>query len=279
MKTIYIDVLLVLNTYVNFFLLRATARLTHSSLKTRRCIISAALGSLFSLTILLPALGFFMNMVIKLAAAALLTVMAFGRMTLRETARLVLWFYLVNVIFGGIVMALYTLFRPGFMAFYNSSLYIDFSLLSLIVFTAVAYLAVTLVRYRFDKGAEVSGKYVITIRNGGNVCRLSALADTGNSLVDVFTGKPVIVCQHSLIAEIIDISLPLVPENAAVLTEESDIRFIPYSTISGSGLLPVFTPDEAVISDEEHGFFRKIDVMIGISDKDIPAVFNPGILC
>lgn len=59
MKSIYLDVLIVLNIYVNYFLLRATAKFTHTPLKTIRCIISSAIGSLFSLTILLPAGNFF----------------------------------------------------------------------------------------------------------------------------------------------------------------------------------------------------------------------------
>lgn len=37
METIYIDVLIILNIYVNFFLLRITAGVTHSPLKNSRC--------------------------------------------------------------------------------------------------------------------------------------------------------------------------------------------------------------------------------------------------
>ena len=48
MKSIYLDVLIVLNIYVNYFLLRATAKFTHTPLKTIRCIISSVIGSLFS---------------------------------------------------------------------------------------------------------------------------------------------------------------------------------------------------------------------------------------
>ena len=43
MKSIYLDVLIVLNIYVNYFLLRATAKFTHTPLKTIRCIISLSL--------------------------------------------------------------------------------------------------------------------------------------------------------------------------------------------------------------------------------------------
>lgn len=279
MKTIYIDVLIVLNIYVNFFLIKATARLTHAPLKTWRLLTASSTGSLFSLTILLPGLHFLVNLAIKLVAAFIITAIAFGLKNRRSILSNLLWFYFVNFIFGGIVMALYNFFRPGFMAFSNATLYIDFSLLSLIIFTAVAYFAVTIVRFFLDKGSDARQKYRITIRKSHTVCTLSALADTGNSLVDMFSGKPVIICQRKALGSIISPSCTLSPENAEILFEQSGIRFLPFSTVSDGGLLPVFTPEEVVITNEEQGSAKKVDVLIGISENEIPAVFNPGILC
>lgn len=279
MKTIYIDVLLILNVYVNFFLLKATARITHSPLKTKRCVLAALIGSFSSLTILLPTLNFTVNTIIKLTAAYLITTIAFGFKNAKNSLKLLMWFYLVNFIFGGIVMGFYNFFQPEFMTFSNSSLYIDFSLLSLIVFTAAAYFMVMLVRYLFDKGCDTKRKYRISIRRSKSVCTLNAIADTGNCLVDAFTGKPVIVCHRAEIAPLISFEGIISPENAELITKHSGIRFIPFSTVSDGGLIPVFTPEETVIIDEENGNIKKVDVLIGISENDIPAVFNPGILC
>ena len=78
MQTIYIDVLIVLNIYVNFFLLRITAGITHSPLRTWRCTAASVYGSLFSLTILLPFLGNTVSLIIKLAVAVTIVAFAFG---------------------------------------------------------------------------------------------------------------------------------------------------------------------------------------------------------
>ncbi len=51
---IYVDVLLILNLYVNYFLLLATGRLMHLPCGRKRCIAAAAVGSLCALTIFLP---------------------------------------------------------------------------------------------------------------------------------------------------------------------------------------------------------------------------------
>ena len=78
MQTVYADVLIILNIYVNFFLLRTTARVTHSPLRTFRCIAASVYGSLFSLTILLPSLGTPINIAIKAAAAVTVVLAGFG---------------------------------------------------------------------------------------------------------------------------------------------------------------------------------------------------------
>lgn len=279
MKSIYVDVLIVLNIYVNFFLLKATARLTHTPLKISRCLISSAIGSTFSLTIFLPKMNFLIPVAIKLGAAIIVTAMAFGIKDRRLTLKLVFYFYLVNFVFGGIIMLFYITFRPKFMALGNTYFYIDFSLLSLVIFTAIAYFAVTVFRYFMDKGCDSKKKYRIIIRNGERTVSLDALADTGNSLVDMFSGKPVVICRRVDLNHIADFPQEITLENAQLLYEKNAVRFIPYSTIGNSGMIPIFSPDEILICDEETGRMQNVDAMIGVNPKDVPAIFNPKLLC
>lgn len=279
MKCIYVDVLIVLNIYVNFFLLRATSRLTHTPLKTFRCLVSSTVGSVFSLTIFLPNTSFIIPLLIKAFAAIIITALAFGIKDKRHTLKLVIYFYIVNFIFGGVIMLLYNIFEPKFMAMGNSYFYIDFSLLSLIVFTAVAYFTVTALRYFLDKGCDIKHRYKVVVRKGNNVSSIDAVADSGNSLVDSFSGKPVIICRQSDLYKIIDFSSDINFDNAKEAYEKNAIRFIPYSTIGNTGMIPIFTPDEILICDEETGKKRSVDALVGINEKDVPAIFNPKILC
>lgn len=279
MKSIYLDVLIVLNIYVNFFLLRATARFTHTPLKTSRCVFSAVIGSVFSLTILLPLSNFFTALAIKLIAAAVIVAAAFGVADKKHTLKLILYFYIVNFVFAGVIMVLYLTFKPSFMAFNNSYFYVDFSLISLVVFTAVGYFAVTAVRYFMDKGCDTSHHFKVIIRYQSDIFSVAALADTGNSLVDGFSGKPVIICPAESFKGFYNGYDEITVENAAELYENYGIRFIPYSTIGNNGLIAVFSPDEIIITDEETGKKFKAEALIGINPKDTPAIFNPKILC
>lgn len=279
MKSIYVDVLIILNIYVNFFLLKACARLTHSPLRTSRCAAAAAVGSLFSLVIFLPDMGFAISAAIKLTASFIIVAAAFGIKDIRHTLRLVVYFYIVNFIFGGALIVFYITFRPDFMTIGNTYFYIDFSLLSLVIFTAAAYFAVNIIRYFMDKNNANGKAYRVVIKKGGKSVSLNALADTGNYLVDMFSGKPVIICKKSELEGIIDMSAEPVPENARICYEKNSMRFIPYSTIGDCGMIAVFSPDEVLICDDEKGTRRSVDAMIGVNRKDSPAIFNPKLLC
>ncbi|MCM1226604.1 MAG: sigma-E processing peptidase SpoIIGA [Clostridium sp.] len=270
--TIYIDVLIILNLYVNFFLLKATARLTHTPLKTARCVISSVIGSLFSLCIFLPKMNFIVQLLIKLAASAAITSSCFGIRDIIRTAKLMLCFYVVNFIFGGIIMLFYFTFKPEAMAVGNTYFYIDFSLLSLAVFTAISYFAVTMFRKLLDRGRDTDRKYTVKIRKNGISVSVPAISDTGNSLVDMFTGKPVIICRQTELYDIIGDC------GAEKLLLKASARLIPYSTIGNSGMIAVFDPDEVIICDIETGREKRVDAVIGVNPKDVPAIFNPKLI-
>ena len=269
MQTIYIDVLLVLNIYVNFFLLRITAGITHSPLRTGRCIFSSIYGSLFSLTILLPELYAPLTLAIKLAAAASIVAVAFGIRSRKRLLINTIAFFAANFILAGTVYAVYSMLEPKFIHFNNASFYIDFSLLILIITTAALYAAVRLIRLWTDKTPE--GSYFVYVRSGKKVISLKGLADTGNGLVDWFTGSPVIICTAESFTQLTGKELK---------NEElpRGFRLLPCSAVSGSGLIPIFRPDEVLIACCENGERKQVDAVIGFGECGGKAVFNPKLL-
>lgn len=269
METIYIDVLIVLNIYVNYFLLRMTAGITHSPLRTGRCIWGAVFGSLFSLTILLPDLGTVLPLIIKLGAAVGIVALSFG---ISRTRRLLIntaAFFTANFVLAGAVYGVYSLLRPESMHFRNACFYIDFSLLVLIVTTAALYFLMRLIRIVTDR--TPTGSYTVYVRAGKKVLKLCGLADTGNGLVDYFTGAPVIICSEESYRELtgsrLDISM--LPRG---------FRLLPCTAVSGNGLIPVFRPDEVLIYSDEYGERKAVDALIGFGECGGKAVFNPKLL-
>lgn len=273
MQTIYIDVLIVLNIYVNFMLLMAVSKITHSKIKKKRGIISAIYGSLYSLIILLPETGNFLNIFIKLFASVTIVFIAFGYGNAKRLILNTIIFFAVNFIFGGAIFAVYILLEPSFIHFNNTYFYVDFSLLLLIFVTAFLYTLISIFNY-FSEKISPEG-YKIIIKHCKKSVVINGFADTGNLLVDFFTGKPVIICGSEELSEIINLSGI---KNAEDFLKIKGFRIIPYSTISGESMIPVFTPDEVFIVNDKNNFHKKADVLIGIKNNEEYAIFNPKLL-
>ena len=135
MQTIYLDVLLLQSLYVNYFLLRAAARVTHTPLRFARCLLVSAGSSLFSLLIFLPALPLLLQLLLKLTAAAATVSLAFGIQHGRWLGQFGCFFG-CSFLLAGLLLAVCSTANQGFATWSNSCFYLDFSLFQLILFTA-----------------------------------------------------------------------------------------------------------------------------------------------
>lgn len=271
---IYVDILIITNIYANFFLLKTTARLIHTPLRNGKCIIGAIVGSLFSLIILLPPINSFLLLLIRILSAVLMITVSFGGgRSPSELFKTGATFFFVCFIFAGIEYGLAVLSGGKNMLWHNSTLYVNVSLLTLVISTIVSYAAVCFFRYYMDGKNSADTTYDLIITRNGKTVSISAVGDTCNNLTDVFTGKPVIVCCKNSI-------LGLLKENEPdTETPGGGWRLIPFSTIHSEGMLPIFKPSEIIVKNTENGAVKSIDVYIGVTDKQMDhAVFNPKIL-
>lgn len=274
MHTIYVDILIILNIYVNFFLIKASAKITHTPLKGTRCILASAYGSLFSLIILAPQLNAVLSTTIKIVSALTIVWAAFGFHGKYSFIINTLTFYAVNFIFGGAVYAVYSWLKPDFIHFNNTYFYIDFSLLILVITTALLYFIVCTIRFFLDRTPDETDCYKVIIRYKDKIVSLDALADTGNSLVDFFSGSPVIICGQDRLYDITGY-------DSLVLSTSSlpkGFRLIPCSTISDNSIIPVFRPDEIIILNVRNGFRKSVEAMIGFGTNSTDAIFNPKLM-
>ena len=277
MRYIYVDVLLILNLYVNYFLLRATGRLMHLPCRRKRCIAAAVAGSLCSLTIFLPPMHWALCTVLRFAMAVPVVWICFGRrMRLRDVA----CFFVVSMGFGGVMLAVSLWRRPAGMAFNNASLYLDFSPACLLICTVAAYALTCGIRFLVDRSTVTAGHYRIVIRQGERVIGMDALADSGNLLTDRFSGKSVILCGGAELEQLVQLKGELTdPAAYAAMTMHCrGMRLIPCATVTGSGVVPVFTPDEVLICEAGTGLRKPVDALIGIQQEREGAIFNPKLL-
>jgi stage II sporulation protein GA (sporulation sigma-E factor processing peptidase) len=265
---VYIDTLFIINLYVNFLLVKACGAFLHRRIGTARCIWGAVAGGVSSLVILLPSLPLLLNAAIKLAIGAVLVLIVFGR---RGFAKNALVFFVINVMFAGIMLILSLFVSPLGMIYNNGTVYFNISFPALLIFTAAAYFTVRVLRYFLDVRFNADKVYSVVFEYNGECRTLSAFADSGNTLTDFFTGKPVIICDKSTCADF----FPGYDESRLELVR--GLRLLPFSTVNGSGIIPVFSPDTVKINNKD------VDVLLGISKEDINkngvnAIFNPKLL-
>ena len=272
---IYVDILIITNIYANFFLLKTTARLIHTPLRNGKCILGAIAGSLFSLIILLPPINSVLLLLIRILSAAFMITVAFGGgRSSRELFRIGIVFFFVCFIFAGIEYGLAVLSGGKNMLWHNSTLYVNISLLTLVISTIASYAAICFFRYCIDGRNSADIVYDLIITKDGKTISVKAVSDTCNNLTDAFTGKPVIVCGRNSISGLID-EYNLGED----LPNGKGWRLIPFSTINSEGMLPIFKPSGVLVKNTENGLVKSIDVYIGVVSKEMEhAVFNPKIL-
>lgn len=275
---IYADVLIIINIYVDFLLIQSAKAITHSPMKTSRGIIAAVIGSLFSLVIFLPALPAWALMAIKLLSSVMIVLTAFGYERRGLFLKRIFIFYLSAFIYGGLGTGLAYISGGKLIISRNGVIYADFSLPALIITSVAAYICIAVYKH-FSDCSEEGTVYTVIVLDKGKTISFKAIADTGNVLKDGFTGTPVIVCPRSSIEELYGD----IPENAVISTGGTALknrwRFIPYSTASGCGLIPIIRPAEICIKNDETGSLSKADAYLGASCFDMDfAVFHPKIL-
>ncbi len=258
LRIIYVDVLLIVNFYMNYLLLAFTAKITRTKMQLWRGIFSAGLGSFSALMIFLPEMNAFCSWLCKLFTAGMICLFAFGK---NDFFRKWLYYFGMSFFVAGGMLAISSCTELNSI-YHNSSWYMEISLLQLFSFTVIAYGVLSFMQYVNDKFFSQEKHYQVFISYHEKTAILTGLADTGNALTDFYTGKAVIVCDKTCLNGI-------TPEHS---------HYLPYLTVAGSGLLEVFQPEEVKILPEG-GKARNIDVVVGIGlQENGKAIFHPKLL-
>lgn len=236
---IYADILVAVNMTVNYLLLRASSAVTGADCKTLRLFLSAAAGGLFSLIIFAEGIPPLLNAVIKITFLCFMVAVAFGAKTFKSFAKNCAAFFIANFVFAGIMLAVCTFLAPNRALFRNGVVYFDINIITLVAASLFCYGILSLLS-RFAKSrAPAQSIYELTVTYNRNEATCTALYDTGNSLRDSFSGRPVIIADKSFAQKIIG--------ESSDVTEQKNFRLIPYTTIKNGGALPAFLAEKITL--------------------------------
>ena len=282
---IYLDVLILINLYVTYFQILAVSVFTHRKTVWYRKLSAAGIGAVASLSIFIPQEMVLTLTLLKIFLCALIAFVAFGYTGFRAYAVSVLFLMLVSFVFWGRMLCVWLFAAPMKMLFINGTVYFGVDTMTIILSTCAAYGVVRIIRYILDKNGKTDGKYTVIIKNNGRECRLSALADSGNGMVDCFSGLPVIVCRRDMCADVSPPAIEMIENNSDISDIGTQmikgVRIMPFSTVGKGGLICMFKAESVVIDDETNEEKYPVNALIGIvigGRQEYEAIFNPKIL-
>lgn len=230
--TVYIDLVMLLNFGVDLLLLMAADRMAGYKTGFLRLCAAAALGSAYAGACLVPGFNFLQAILWRIVSLLAIITVAFG--CCRSALRRGILFSFLSMALGGAVLGLNC---GGF--------------LSLLLCAGII-----LLMCMYGVGGKVAQKeYVkVELMYKGKRKTITALKDTGNSLIDPVTGRHVLVLGSDLAWEVLHLTEEQVrdPISTVATAQIPGLRLIPYSAVgTASGLLLAASLDEIRVGSQK----------------------------
>lgn len=249
---IYFDILLAVNWLVDYFLLLLSAHFLRLPVKRFRFLLGGFAGAAASLTIFLPESLSVLAAVLNFVSSVLIVWIAYGCKNWRLLLRGLLGFYGMSLIFAGAMTALWYFAAPKGLLVKNRVVYYNISPITFILFTLVIYTLLQIGQRLTARRGENAKNADLLVEAEGRKIILKGIVDTGNSLIDQMSGKPVVVAEYRAVEALLPEKIrPVFDGSGKAVPEECEdwkrrFRLIPFSAVAVQGLLPAFRTDMTV---------------------------------
>ena len=295
MPVIYIDVLFAVNFLVNYLLLRVCCIFSGLKVYKYRIILGSVIGACYAVLVFFPDFTLIHSTVYKLLISMLIIAVSSPFLSVRSYLKTLLVFYAVSFAFGGCVLGIFYFSNVGARlgaVYSNGILYFNLPWTILALSGVVFYTSVklfTIITKRNMQGKNLKKKILLYFKE--NFVEVTALMDTGNSLVDPVSLSPVIIVEYKLLKNLFSKDIRddldrIGNENIEWIMNDVThkglpVRLIPFASLGKeNGLLLGFVPDKIEIYDSCG--IRIIDkCVVGIyerqlsKDKSFGALLNP----
>lgn len=273
---VYADVLMVINLFVNYFLLSITKLLLRLQCTRKRIVVGALIGSIYSLIIFAPNLPAFVNAFMNLLISAFMVIAAFPVHSKKIFIKTFFAFFAVNFGFAGSMLAIWLFFRPNGMVYQNGTVYFDIDIKVLIISSVICYAVLTCICRLLRRRTPDNMLYDVEITNIGKTVCAKALLDTGHALTDGFSDTPVLVISGRLSKMLAPSDLREFMESDAVPAVSKDLRLIPYTAVSGEGVLKAFYADSICVPKQN---YTVVNILLAQSKTDFSGAEYEVLLC
>lgn len=240
---IYLDVLLLVNFLIAYLLLRCVAQLSGAVCGPWPCLAAAGLAAGCTLSLLAPDFGLVPGLAFKGISAALVCRIAFGFCGWRGLLRQTVWFFALNIGLAGLV--LWAVQQQGAQGMHtnNFSVYLALSPTLILICTAGVYLVLRLALLAFGPPQNAPRLELQLTFAEQQPVTLTALLDTGFSLLDPVGGKPALLvcyesCRKAIPPEVQPFFAAFLEGRPSAPPPHTKLRLIPCQTAAGQRTLP-----------------------------------------
>jgi len=264
---VYLDILLIENFIVNYFLLYITSQMLRVKLRVRDYALGALVGSLYVIVLFFPSLRLLVTLPFKLMFTIIIVTITFKKKDILFLAKGTAIFFLSSFLLAG--LCVYIEWKDlNKISVLNGS--IDFSYKESMLAVMIIYIffnrLYTYLKDRFDVSKLV---YDVKIITKNSQLTIKAFLDTGNELREPATNLPVMVIDKNILRNV-DLEL-------------YDKFYIPFQVVNGSvGSLEGFKPEYIELSLQ--GKVERREVIVAYNDstlngaKEYRALLSRGII-
>jgi stage II sporulation protein GA (sporulation sigma-E factor processing peptidase) len=276
---IYLDVFFIINLLMDFLILLIVRRMVHRDARWFRSLIGAVIGATYICIIIVLPFGnnFIFKFITYFVISFIMVRVSFGIKGLRNNLKPYALLFVTTFLLGGILNALYFYTEFGHMLgnVISGNAFEGLNLLVFILCAAVSYVVLTIIVYmvkRHKKNSRIF--YKVNLQYHSQIFTVTALLDTGNSLIEPISRQPVNLVEYGVIKENL----------GEINFKEGNFRMIPFHSVGKkSGLIPGFNIDQITIEKHEEKIIV-IKPMIGIYDgefsnaKEYQMLLHPTVL-
>ncbi len=275
--TIYIDIVLIENIFMNYIILFATATINKTDIKLIRIFLASLLGGIYAIVSYISDLEFYKTLTLKILLSIAMIYIALAPSTIKKCLKQLLIFYLTSFTFGGTAFALLYFIDPSEI-FMQNGIYIGAYPLKIAILGGIVGFVTIVIAFKIIKGKMTSKNMYckIEIEIDGKKAESNAMIDTGNLLKEPISGKPVIIVENEILENII-------PDQILNSTQEiikgdtegipieylSKLRVIPFTSLGmPNGMLLGLKANQITIYAEDEKIQTQ-DIIIGLYDKKL----------
>ncbi len=227
MTVVYIDLLFLLNLTANYLLLLGTGRVAGAVLRRWRIGLGAAAGALYAAFVFLPGMLWLSYWPCKAASGVLMVLIAYGGE--RRLLKVTVLFFAASAGLAGLVLGV-ELLGGRSLTVERGVFYSQMDLRLLLLLFMLCYFILSLFFRRTGRcGRRELTRLNITMEQGA--VTVTALRDSGHSLTDPVTNRPVVVADWRCMAEFL-------PEGVRADRPIESVRLCHEAGMAGARLVP-----------------------------------------